>query len=311
MAHIFRGFIILLVTFCAFIELCGFTFAQKMANQFNQAVATAPSLTDPAINTFDNPHYSWAPRGNARKVLLLFLPGTGGIPRANFSFTQTAAAMGFHTIFLMYPDDVAAQQMCSRSSDPDATMNFRLDIIQGGERTPRASSILNRFCKLLQYLAQRYPEDNWGRFLLNDGTPDWSRVIVAGQSQGGGHAYVLGKLLNLNKVVMFGSPKDYSFYFKRTARGFDDNTKTPLSRFYAFNHRRDPKGPYDRQLKILDDIGLTKYGVADVNQMRAPYNNAHVLFTDEPVTRGDFHSGPVSGQLSVCAAVWNYMLNAQ
>ena len=273
--------------------------------------AVMPSATDPLINDFNQPHYCWAPSGAARDLLVLFLPGTGGVPRPNFPFTQATASMGFHTIFLMYPDEVAAQQKCAMSDDPDANMKFRLDIIRGGTDTPRASSIENRFSKLLQYLAKHNSEQNWKQFLLPDGSPDWSKTIVAGQSQGGGHAYVLGKLYVVNKVIMFGSPKDYSFYFHRPAKGFDENTKTPLNRFYAFNHARDEKGAYDHQLNILKTIGLTKHGVANVDQVQAPFNNAHVLFTGEQINSGNFHAAPVSGRLSVCMPVWRYMLEAR
>src|SRR5262249_44458502 len=70
--------------------------------------STLPSATDPRIKTFNEPHMSWLPVGPPRHQLLLFLPGTGGKPRSQFPFANTAAELGYHVTFLMYPDALAA-----------------------------------------------------------------------------------------------------------------------------------------------------------------------------------------------------------
>ena len=36
----------------------------------------------------------------------------------------------------MYPDTVAAQQICAQSPDPQSDMKFRLAIIEGGSISP-------------------------------------------------------------------------------------------------------------------------------------------------------------------------------
>jgi len=50
--------------------------------------------------------------------LLLFLPGTNGHPQEDFPLAETASELGYHVISLMYPDTIAAQQICRDSSDP-------------------------------------------------------------------------------------------------------------------------------------------------------------------------------------------------
>ncbi len=277
--------------------------------------ATTPSETDARIASFNDPHMSWVPTTSQRKQLLVFLPGTFGKPRERFPLAETAAALGYHVISLMYPDDVAAQVACSKSDNPDAHMTFRLALIQGGNygdmRISQADSIENRLTKLLIYLTAKQPNSGWEQYLDKDKKIDWQKIAVSGHSQGGGHAYVISKFHKVARVITFGSPKDYSFYFNRPAKGFDSDTRTPLDRYFAFNHVKDPKGPYAREVEILQQIGLTKLGVAMVDNT-VNYNHAHVLFTDVPINGSNpnlYHGSVLNADLPVCLPVWRYMLS--
>jgi hypothetical protein len=106
-----------------------FTVPAVLAQMPANPTATTPSATDPHILTFNNPHISWLPSSRPRNQLLLFLQGTSGVPRAQFLFLETAAALGYHVIELAYPNDIAAQQACINSPDPDAYLKFRLEIM--------------------------------------------------------------------------------------------------------------------------------------------------------------------------------------
>ena len=48
-------------------------------------------------------------------------------------------------------------------------------------------AVLHRLTKALAYLAQTYPNEGWGAFLVN-GAPDWSRIVLGGHSNGSGEA---------------------------------------------------------------------------------------------------------------------------
>jgi hypothetical protein len=309
-----------LIVAVSLLSIGGFMHASR-AQTLHQAggpTATYPSSTDPHITTFNEPHLSWLPSATPNHRLILFLPGTNGAPH-EFPFAEVGSALGFHVIFLMYPDTLAAQQACAQSADPSAYIKFRTEIIQGGNlsdliHVDQADSIENRLCKLLQYLAKQQPKHGWNEFLDSTGAnTNWRNIVVAGQSQGGGHAYVVGKLHEVARVIMFGAPKDYSHYFDRPAQGFDSNTKTPAERFFAFNHMQDTVGAcnHDQQMRILQQIGLTRLGVADVDRAAGNFNHAHLLFTDIAVgpnpkmAHGSMLSPANAQQFQ---AVWQYML---
>jgi hypothetical protein len=87
--------------------LAGFAFsadAQTPATGGPVAYDVRPGETDPAIRSFGQPHRVFldaaaAPRGE----LLLFLPGTGATTRDQEEFGRTAAGLGYHVVYLMYP----------------------------------------------------------------------------------------------------------------------------------------------------------------------------------------------------------------
>ncbi|CAM6003823.1 unnamed protein product [Sphagnum balticum] len=287
--------------------------------------STLPSDTDPGITQFNDPHLSWLPYTKPRNELLVFVLGTNGKPR-RLPFLETAAQLGYHVISLMYPCDVAAQQVCPNSDDPNAYMNFRLEIIQGQDLSnaisvSRTDSIENRLRKLIKYLTIHQPGQGWDQYMDNFGEPKWSKIGFAGQSQGGGHAYVISKVHEVARVMMFGSPKDYSHYFNAPARGFDSNTKTPLDRYFAFNHMEDKIGlcNHEQQMEIFRQMGLLALGSADADHPQPSYNHAHLIFTDgqmpdmsEMVHIHNFalnNSTVISsnGQ-PICPPVWKYML---
>ncbi len=283
-----------------------------------EPLAVLPSETDVRITEFNSPHLAWLPDGAARNQLLVFLPGTGGVPEKGLfqAFTTTAAALGYHVVTLEYPDNIAAQTHCGQSDDPEAYLKFRNAIITGGVLGPHRKiapqdSIESRLAKLLLFLDRKQPGRGWGQY-LGAGGVQWSSIVAAGHSQGGGHAYMLGKNHSVARVVMFGSPKDYSFHFDAPAKGVDGNTQTPLRRFFTYNHVRDNGNgcTHDQQVKILRQIGLPALGVADADHSPPDYVHAHVLYTD--VDLGDstkFHGSVLRGSLRGNPPVWKYMLS--
>lgn len=263
-----------------------------------------PSATNPAIKHFDAPHWvyvnhalvSGAPADGkqGRHELLLWLTGTGGRGHDAQGFSKLAAELGYHVITLMYPNDIPASA-CAADRNPQGFEQFRMAIIEGGRATyqngheemiiARPESIESRLIKALQSLQQKRPRENWTQFLNADGSIRWESIAVAGQSQGGGHAALIGIKHRVARVLCFGAPKDYHKKLNTPAAWYGQNSATPKDRFFAFNHHQDLKGCTPEQLlSNLQALGLDAFGKpAEVDSDPFPYHHARILYTSYPV----------------------------
>jgi len=243
-----------------------------------------------------------------RHQLLLFLTGTGGQADGAKAFCELAARLGYHVINLMYPDEIPAT-ICARDVDPQAFENFRMAIVQGGQSkhitVERADSIENRLTKLLIYLRSRRPREEWRQFLNPDGTIKWETIAVAGQSQGGGHAALIGIKHRVARVICTGAPKDYSKRLDAPAAWYGDESATPKACFFTFNHRQDIKGCTPEQLlKNMAALKLDAFGPpADASTEAFPYHHTRILTTSYPevTVNGEDSPGAKEAHTSVIA----------
>ena len=302
----------------------------------------SPTATDPEIKTFTEPHFVYVDRDIVvddkqglpadRHELLLFLTGTGGKGKGPVAFLSLAASLGYHVLNLMYPDEVPASA-CALDRDSGQFEKFRMAVFQGGSASVKADratfsiepaeSIQNRLVKALARLQQLRPREKWGQFLNQDGSVRWESVAVAGQSQGGGHAALIGIKCSVERVLCFGSPKDFSTRNNAPAAWYGDSSATPKSRFFAFNHHQDPKGCTPaQQLQNLAALGLGVFGpIAEVDTEPFPYHHAHVLYTSYPsvTVQGQDSDGAKLAHNSALGTqnaerwkqVWTYMLTEQ
>jgi dienelactone hydrolase len=247
-----------------------------------------PSVTDPDINTFDTAHgVYFNPSAKIRNQLVVFIPGTNGTGLGGKLFAEVAANEGFHVISLSYPSAVAAT-ICHSQADANCFANFRREIIEGRDLSPliavnRANSIENRLQKLLVYLKNKYESERWDEYLTAAGDIRWERLILSGQSQGGGHAPLMAQAYQVARVIMFSAPKDYDRQNNKPANWYGEG-KTPLKNHFAFNHLQDKQGcDYDQQLDNLRSLGLFAFGEpVDVDQNGPPFKNSRILITDYP-----------------------------
>lgn len=303
-----------------------------------EGLAIRPSTTDAAIKDFDEPHWVYVNRDIVlrkeaslpadRHELLLWLPGTRppgmaapppGPPRAGASdaFCELAADLGYHVIALTYPNALSAAK-CRNDPEPTAFEDFRLALIAGGASkhvtVQRVDSIENRLIKLLQWLAEKRAREGWSQFLTQDGTIRWPRVAVVGQSQGGGHAALIGIHHEVSRVVCFGSPKDYSLALKASAAWYQKQSATPKDRFYAFNHEQDYQGCTPaQQIENLKALKLDVYGPpVKVEDSSPPFSGSHILMTNHPGTKVDSrtaHGTMITGRnRTLFREVWRYLL---
>jgi hypothetical protein len=187
-----------------------------------------PSSTMDAKQSFGN-HLVWpvdrsqAPGSVEKSLLYLFMGGTGSTPGDYLKIQREAMTLGYHVIGLAYPNTDAVVHLCNdprfhaaESSRQDCYLNMRLETVVGTDvstdtQVDSTNSIENRLTKLLVYLHAKYPDEGWGGFLDDTGSPKWSRIVVAGHSQGGGDAALIGKLHLVARVVMISSPPDGCF----------------------------------------------------------------------------------------------------
>lgn len=303
------------------------------------ATATDSSITE-APGAGEAPHVviNPSPSVNPRGQLVVFLPGTQGRPAQYAYLLRAAATWGFHAVGLNYPNQTAMGSLCRTSSDPDCYWTARSEVVFGGLTTvpgqsavTAADSIVNRLNKLLAYLDTAYPTEGWGQFLLLDDTVDWSKVVLAGHSQGGGHVAVLAKTVILGRAVYFSSPDDWNGLTDQPADWMLSKPNvTPAGRQYGFGSDADSLVPNAHAYANWDNLGLPRPGTGPVlvEGNSAPFSGSHQLHTslsynpastaltpalkNHGITVVDT-STPVDGQgkpLFGTNGVWSYLLRS-
>lgn len=283
--------------------------------------AVAPQLTDSAIDNWLEDHYvAVAPSVPARDLLLLFFSGTNGQPSRQQQLIRHGASLGAHAINLRYPNTRSVGRLCRRSPDPDCHEKVRQEILDGRDRAEQvqitpANAIENRLIKLLKYLHTQNPDQGWLTYLKGE-TIDWSALIVAGHSQGGGQAALIGKRFAVSRVILFAAPADYSRILQAPAPWLGTAGATLPTQYYGFVHTQDPGAARIQQAWQQLGMGDTPAPV-DVDTQPSPYDCAQRLLTSaSPEVPGKFHGSVVTDRttpqqragLPLYHDVWEYLL---
>jgi len=259
--------------------------------------------------------------------LLLHLVGSFDNPASTTYFPALAANNGFKVINLKYENGTAAFTACGNSADMDCYTHFREEIIFGADVSETvevdfAHSIMNRLQKLLIHLSAEHPTENWDLFLNASEEIDWSNIVVSGHSQGGGHAAFIAKEFEVERVLMFASPNDYSAFFDSPALWLDNPSQTFDSLHYTFGNLFDEISDFSNQYQIWETLGLLEeLDSVNVDNIEPPYNSAHVLYTkDQSATglAGPNHGSviidkftPLVSEVPIFEPVWRYMLGME
>jgi hypothetical protein len=173
-----------------------------------------PVDTDPAILSTNNPHFvMYKEDGDPSAKLFLWLTGTFGHGVEEGAITTPMVDAGYRVISLEYKTwpNYAVWCQSHRPTDltcPEKALRQRI-YGEGGLENDNdvgpSQAIINRLVKLLQYLETRYPDQKWGRYLVN-GAPDWPHITLAGQSLGADIAAYIAKKNAVARVVLFSSP---------------------------------------------------------------------------------------------------------
>lgn len=282
-----------------------------------------PSATDAAIATADEPHVAInpSPAVAAAGKLFVFLPGTGALPTQYRMILRAGAARGYHSIGLNYPNPNAVGVLCGAETDVECFWDVRREVITGSNASARvdvtpANSIVNRLQKLVTSLDRQYPREGWGQFLVG-GEMDWSKVVISGHSQGGGHAGVMTKLFALARACYFSSPADWRQVANVPATWTARPNVTDATRQFGFSHLQDQLVPYAHLREIWPAMGLGAFGgPVNADLRMPPYDNSHQLVTTAtPVIEGSYHGATVvdvatpktSQGAAMLEGVWAYL----
>lgn len=259
--------------------------------------------------------------------LVIHLVGSFDNPANTTYFPSLAANNGFKAINLKYRNNVAASLACRNSNNSNCYLEFREEIIYGIEGSSsvdvdESNSIINRIEKLLIYLDQNHPSESWNNFLTPSGDIDWSKIIISGHSQGGGHAAFIAKDHEVDRVLMFASPNDYSNFFMAPANWISSPSATPTLDYYVFGNLFDDVIDFDNQFEIWSAMNLlVQSDSIHVDNSNCTYNNSSVLYTKIHDPLDDFgtcHNNliidnftPLFNGEPVFRSIWEYMLGIE
>lgn len=169
-----------------------------------------PRSTDACITVAADSHVVFrAPGVTQTGRLFVFLPGTGATARDYRLILSQAARNGYHAIGITYPNETAVATLCAGAAGA-CYGDVRLEIVTGQSSSgvvtvDRANSIENRIVRLLGFMRATEPAGNWGQFLVGDTAVVWSKVSVAGHSQGGGHALFIAQRHAVLRATAYAS----------------------------------------------------------------------------------------------------------
>eukprot|EP01052_Picozoa_sp_SAG31_P012818 SAG31_NODE_758_length_12292_cov_14.175511_4_plen_610_part_00 len=290
-----------------------------------------------------------AARSDELPPLLLFIPGTGLAPQDYKLFPRHAAAsLGLPSIGLAYPSNMAATSACMATPDQrcyegyhEALLEYRGQAFDlqfkwhgsGPDATlaPR-DTIAHRLVALLQFLHKTEPTQHWDRFLaantsLASGAAaiEWSKVIVAGHSQGACHVGWISKRFLLRRAIMFSGTND----IKGSKHGFPGPSAalylhkpgvTPAGRIFGFGELNG--GECTTWRPLWDVLNMSGAFLVDRagSALPPPVGSvAHMLCSARCPAEGGVHGGPVQDiatpldrhGIPIYTAVWSYLLDTR
>jgi hypothetical protein len=246
--------------------------------------------------------------------LLLFLAATRASPMDYRAFLSTAKRAGYHVLALDYSNTGrSVQATCGRNSQcyTDVQLNRLTGQAPGRFSTvSMGDSIISRLTAALAYLRAADPAGGWNRY-RHDGRIDWSRVVVAGHSQGGGESAFISHLHAVRGALMFSSPVETNHGV--AASWMHSAGRTPASRLYSFASSNDVFFPKIRGSWRM--LGMDALGAPQDVLGRSSFSS-HELVTNRRLGSGmESHLATIMDDTPrrtdgnpVFHAVWTWML---
>ncbi|WP_460533560.1 BPSS1187 family protein [Humibacter ginsengiterrae] len=243
--------------------------------------------------------------------LLVFLPATGEVPNNYREYLATAVSVGYSVLGLDYWNIGRSVTRTCRAN-AECYTQLQQNRYDGSHpsrfsRVGAANSIERRFAAAIAYLEKQDASGDWGRYIV-DGHPNWSRVVFAGHSQGGGESAFISHYHRVRGVLMYSSPVET--YGDVAASWMRTRGATPPSRMYGFDDVHD--------IYFHRIVGSwQRLGMGTPNARRASHvpTGGHLLLSSLDIGNPlESHghtvddAGPRTERAMVFAPTWRWML---
>lgn len=263
-----------------------------------------PHMTSSEVFRIKSHHIVFEPE-TSNGLLLITIGGTGSVASEFKNIHGWAAKKGY-TIWGIDYMNLVISTLCQKRTEVTCYDNYREEINFGTQVSPdvnvnKANSIYSRIEYLLKYLVKTSGEEKLKPFMLPDGTLNWSKVILAGHSQGAGHVAYLAKQFGVRRVIMVGGPHDYLSW--GPPAWILNPTATARNRFFSFLHLKDYFGTYSQ---LGSSKALMKGEATEVLAIRDDIpqtSSAQIFMTDLPAA--DPHNSLLNVEF---AQVWNFLI---
>ena len=247
-----------------------------------QRLLIPPHLTDQRLAAEEPPHLVVYDTDKAQAPLLVWLPGTNGkAAPGQRQFFETVAEQGYRLASLTYLNDKSVSQICvgaTLRSQPACAGRVRQQRVWGEPQTRLINdkpeeAIVPRLTQLLKHLVRSDAAGQWEQYLDGE-EPRWERIILAGQSQGGGMAGFIAKTRRVAGAIMFSGGWDHR-QDGDIADWYSRPSLTPPQRLHGTFHQEEPQAAtMDRIYRRMGLPAENIHGLSLPVKARTPHGEA-------------------------------------
>ena len=253
----------------------------------SQLEIAAVDLDSEADATTGRHHLVYLPTDRPlRDELFVLFPGSSTAPSEVTELARVAAWAGHRTVVLDYANIPSESELCNDVDTGDCQGEVLHERVYGEHRSDlvevdQPNGVVGRLTTLLEALSANFETQGWEAY-LDSGEVNWSRVVLAGGSQGGKVATYLSRDHEVARAMLISGTGSAS-------RGADGAVEladwtlqpraTPPSRVFALWHAQEAADVYAPV--ILSSYGVDAYGpIVDTDDSAPPYDCSHMLRTN-------------------------------
>lgn len=246
-------------------------------------LSVLPGANDSQIRQAKGPHLAlFDDEVRPNNLLFIAIGGTNSTPSQYLEVLKIAAGLGYDVLSVDYPNEVISTVCRERATELDCYDNYRAEIVLGQPvssvvQVDQKNSIMNRIQDLLSTMARNNPA-RWARYFQN-GQIDWAHVVLAGHSQGSGHAVYISKMFAVHGVLMTGGPQDYLTKTGPVA-WIQKPGQTESARYFSFLHRDDFFGSESQIFLARLLLGDAEAPIVRVQDTVADEVTAHIIVSE-------------------------------
>lgn len=250
-------------------------------------------------------------KGIRKNILLAFIGGTGSVPQDNILFAEFAAEKGFDVAIVNYPNSVSSMDLYQQS-DTFAYEKFHEEILYGNDvstlvNVDKTQSILSALVFLISKLNSNFGIQK--NLYIKNNLPDFSAIMVAGHSQGAGHAAYLGQQVNCKKILLFSGPNDDLKKLKIQPLWLKKPTITEKNKFTTVLHHKDEVVDFSIQMSNVQSLLGCENNCSEYNEIAKNCNCIFLKFELQDSTE-KYHNVSIRNN-KMMIKLWDYLLSFQ